>query len=211
MMRHSMEHRAPAACALAALVLLGASPQHAQEPFQDYQRPVSGPLMISDFDRMGWQTNLSDPFGTWNQDPDDDTQSCKARLVDDPRVGDQGYSLMLDYDVLSPNPAFNGFWMKLPAVRTRDFGALTLAVKGDPDRGFTTRLKLELKDKRGSATYILDGITAEWRRIRIPLSAFDGIRKIKAATEFVIVFDDETVTEPIGTIFLDEVGFEPAL
>ena len=42
------------------------------------------------------------------------------------------------------------------------------------------------------------------------LSAFRDIEKSQAATEFVIVFDDQTVTQKLGTIYLDEVAFESA-
>ena len=167
-----------------------------------------GKLVVADFNQSAWRTNLGDPFGTWNSDPEDPTQFCRARLVEEPRVGDVGFSLMLDYDVESPNPAFNGFWMKLPAVPLRNFRTLTFAIKGDPDRGFTRRVKLELKGKRRSATYVLDGIGADWVRMRVPLEAFRSIEKVREATELVIVFDEETVTQRVGTIYLDEVTFE---
>ena len=166
-------------------------------------------LPIADFDRGGWRTNLGDPFGGWDHDPEDPTQFCRPRLVDEPRMGGLGYSLKLSYDVESPNPAYNGFWMKLPSVPLRHFSVLSFAVKGDPDAGFTKRVKLELKGARNqSAVFILDGITAEWTRARVPLGAFRGIEKVQAAKEFVIVFDDETVTQPVGAIYLDEIAFE---
>ena len=186
--------------------LVGATPPLGAEAVQ-VQLPAA--LMVADFDRHGWRTNAGDPFGTWDVDPDDPTQRCRARLVDEPRVGESGYSLMLDYDVESPNPAFNGFWMKLPSLRLQSFRALTFAIKGDPERGFTQRVKLELKDGRRAAVYQLEGIQPEWVRMRIPLSAFRDIEKIRAATEFVVVFDDQTVTTQVGTVYLDEVAFEP--
>ena len=172
--------------------------------------PSAGVLRVAGFDQGGWRTNLGDPFGTWDHDPEDRTQFCRARLVEEPRVGTSGYSLMLDYDVQSPNPAFNGFWMKLPNLPLNRFQALSFSVKGDPERDFTRRIKLELKSKRRSAVYILDGIQSEWVRIRIPLHEFRDIEKIRSAAEFVIVFDDQTVTQPVGTLYLDEVAFESA-
>ena len=168
----------------------------------------SPPLLVADFNRGGWKTNLGDPFGGWDHDPEDPTQFCRPRLVEEPRVGNEGYSLKLAYDVDSPNPAYNGFWMKLPEVPLRGYRVLSFAIKGDPDAGFTTRIKVELKDRRRVASYVLEGITASWTRMRIPLTAFRSIEKIRTATEFVIVFDDHTVTEPVGAIYLDEVAFE---
>ena len=189
-----------------AISLVGAGPPLGAEAVTVQPTATT---MVADFDRHGWRTNAGDPFGTWDVDPDDPTQRCRARLVEEPRVGESGYSLMLDYDVESPNPAFNGFWMKLPSLRLHAYHALTFTIKGDPERGFTERVKLELKDGRRAAIYQLEGIRAEWVRMRIPLSAFRDIEKLRAATEFVVVFDDQTATEQVGTLYLDEVAFEP--
>lgn len=169
-----------------------------------------GSFILADFNQGGWRTNHGDPFGTWDHDPEDRTQFCHARLVEEPRIGAAGYSLMMDYDVQSPNPAFNGFWMKLPSVPLRNFRTLTLAIKGDATREFTKRLKLELKDGRQVADFILDGIQTEWVQMRVPLRAFRNIEHLRTVTEFVIVFDDATVTKPVGTLYLDEVAFEAA-
>jgi len=166
-------------------------------------------LMVADFNRGGWRTNLGDPFGGWDRDPEDPTQFCRPRLVDEPRMGSSGYSLKLSYDVESPNPAYNGFWMKLPLIPIRRFTVLSLAIKGDPEEGFTRRLKLELKDgRRRVADYTLDGITDQWAIVRISLRDFRNAHNLRNATEFVIVFDDEMVTEPVGAIYLDEVAFD---
>ncbi len=167
-------------------------------------------LVVADFNQGGWRTNTGEPFGTWDHDPADSTQFCRARLVEEPRVGGVGYSLQLEYDVDSPNPAFNGFWMKLPSVPVRQFRMLSIAIKGDEERGFSRRVKLELKDEQRTATYLLDGIQAAWLRLHIPLTAFTDIEAISAATEFVIVFDDATVTRKVGALYLDDVALELA-
>jgi len=173
------------------------------------QAPVAR-LVLADFDQAGWRTSLGDPFGGWDRDPGDPTQFCRPRLVEEPRLGHAGYSLRLDYDVDSPNPAYNGFWMKLPGIALRQFGTLSLAIRGDPDRGFTRRLTLELKDRRHTASYLLEGIGAKWVRMRIPLEAFRNIESIGAATELVIVFADETATERVGSVYVDEIALESA-
>ena len=167
------------------------------------------PLVIADFDLPGHVTNAGQPFGGWDSDPGDRTQFCRVRLVEAERVGTEGFGLMLEYDVDSPNPAFNGFWMKLPNVSVRAFEALSVSIKGDAERGCTTRVWLELKGHSQVARFRLDGITAEWQQMRIPLREFDGIRRVTDANEFVIVFDDQTVTEKVGVLYLDDVAFEP--
>ncbi len=170
----------------------------------------AGRLRITNFNEGGWRTAFGDPFGGWDHDPGDRTQYCRVRLVDQPRIGGQGYSLQLEYDVDSPNPAFNGFWLKLPSVHLRDYAALSLYIQGDPDRGYTDRVKVELKDARHVADYLLTGIQGTWTHMHIPLSAFRDIEKVREAKEFVIVFDDHTVTQKTGTLYLDDIAFEPA-
>ena len=211
-------------CALIIASLLGgcastsswrwpAWPEPSRRPLRgsyEQELPPHAPLIIADFDLPKHVTNVGTPFGAWNSDPGDATQFCRVRLVDTQRVGNAGYSLMLEYDVESPNPAYNGVWMKLPPVSLAVFEALSFSIKGDAAHGFTKRLRLELKGHSHVARFQLDGITAEWQHVRIPLRSFEGIRQVKEATEFVIVFDEETVTEPVGVLYLDNVAFEPA-
>lgn len=165
-------------------------------------------VLLADFDRGGHRTNTGEPFGAWEGDPGDRTQSCRVRLVSEERVGQDGFGLMLEYDVESPNPAFNGFWMKLPRLAVREFDTLTFHIKGDAPRGFTRRLWVELKSPSRAARFRLEGIEPSWQRVQIPLGQFDGIARLRELTEFVIVFDDHTVTEPVGAIYLDNVALE---
>lgn len=178
-------------------------------PEQEPSPTVRLPLIVAAFDVPGHQTHAGDAFGAWEGDPGDRTQSCRVRLVDTPRVGDQGFSLMVEYDVDSPNPAYNGLWMKLPHVRLRDYEALAFKIKGDPERGFTQRVTLELKGNSRVARFLLEGIQSEWKQVRIPLRAFDDIRGLWEATEFVVVFEDQSLTERVGTLYLDNIVFEP--
>ena len=190
---------------LAVLSVIGAGSQPPADTLSEHTSPR---LIVADFDQPGFQNNLGLPFGAWERDPQDATQFCHVRLVESPRVGPSGSSLQLEYDVDSPNPAYNGLWMKLPSVPVRSVRALRFAIRGDARRAFTRRLKVELKDARHAAVFVLDGIRADWIRMRIPLNAFRDIEQIDALTEFVLVFDDRTVTRPTGILYLDDVMLE---
>ena len=62
-------------------------------------------------------------------------------------LGDElGYSIRLDYDVDSPNPAYNGFWMKLGNLDASAYNTLNFYIRGIADTAFTKRVKIELKD-----------------------------------------------------------------
>ena len=200
--------RLPVTLIIPALLLSGCQSLGLTTDVSQSPPAPAEPLLLADFNRPGHQTNLGTPFGAWEADPGDPTQHCTVRLVEEPRLGTAGYSLMLDYDVDSPNPAYCGFWMKLPRVELRQFTTLSFSLKGDPERRFTRRLRVELKDGTKVATLSLDGIEATWKRFRIPLRAFDGIARLRQLSEFVIVFEDREATEKVGTVYLEDVALE---
>jgi len=166
-------------------------------------------VVLANFDQPLTRVNVGWTFGTWERDPADPTQSCRLQVVDRPRVGPSGSSVRLDYDVDSLNAAYNGLWVKVvPPVSLSGFHTLRIAIKGDSAKGFTTRVKLELKDGHRVASTVLEGVEAEWVRRRIPLTAFNGVEQLQQVSEFVMVFDDLSATTKVGTIYVDEIVLE---
>ena len=174
------------------------------------ERPQETRLVIADFDGPDASVNGGWTFGVWEKDILDTSQSCRLALMDEGAPGAAKYFARLSYDVDSLNPAYNGLWVKLNAVPLARFKTLSVAIRGDASQGFTTRIKLELKDDaHHRASCVLDEISDTWVHRRIPLSAFSGIEQLEHANEFVIVFDDMTVTKKVGVIDIDEVALEP--
>ena len=165
-------------------------------------------LLVDDFNRGEKPNALGGDYGAWNKDETDPTQRCVNAFDKTNAYGGVGYALRLDYDVDSPNPAYNGFWMKLQDVDVSGYKNLVLYVKGDPERGHTNRVKLELKNTSEVGKYTLEGVTDEWQRFSIPLADFAGLSNLSAMTEFVVVFDDLTSTSKVGSIYLDKISFE---
>lgn len=165
-------------------------------------------LLVDDFDRGEKPNALGGDYGAWNKDEADPTQSCVNAFDKASAYGGVGYSLKLDYDVDSPNPAYNGFWMKLQGADVSAYKKLSFYIKGDTARGFSPKIKLELKNGKEVGKYLLTGITDKWQRVSIPLSSFAGISDWSKLTEFVIVFDDLNSSPKVGTIYLDEIMFE---
>lgn len=164
-------------------------------------------LVIADFDTGDKPNNIGGYFGAWDKDPYDDTQGTRLSFEPDDALGDPaGYSVRLDYDVDSANPAYNGFWMKLNGEDASRFNSLSFFVKGDADKGFTNRMKIELKDMSARpSAYVVSGITGEWQRITIPFSKFRRITDWTSLNEFVIVFDDINSRPKTGSIYVDQV------
>ena len=177
---------------------------------------VSGPvvmaqerdIVIADFDSGGKPNNVGGDFGSWDKDPEDDTQGTQMAFEPDDALGNPaGYSVRLDYDVDSSNPAYNGFWMKLGGEDARDFNTLTFYIKGDIEKGFTKRVKIELKDQSGKPSpYVVANVTSEWQKLSIPFEKFRRVTDWSRMNEFVVVFDDMNSRPKSGTIFIDQVA-----
>ena len=165
-------------------------------------------LVIADFNTGEKPNNLGGDFGAWNKDPDDNTQKTEMKFESDDALGDTaGYSIRLDYDVDSPNPAYNGFWMKLKGIDATPYNSLTFYVKGDAKAGFTKRLKIELKDKSNKpSAYLVGNITDKWQKVSIPFDRFRRIQDWTSLNEFVVVFDDMNSNPKIGTIYIDQIA-----
>lgn len=166
-------------------------------------------VVVADFDTGDKPNNLGGDFGGWDKDPNDDTQGTQMSFEADDALGDPaGYGIRLDYDVDSPNPAYNGFWMKMNGADVSQYNTLTFYVKGDANAGYTKRVKIELKDMTNKPSpYIVTGVTEQWKKISIPLEKFRRITDWKHMNEFVIVFDDINSSPKTGTIFVDQITF----
>lgn len=168
----------------------------------------AGGLTVADFNSGGKPNNVGGDFGSWDKDPNDTTQKCTNYFDGNNRYGDEGYALAIEYDVDSPNPAYNGFWMKLQDLDTTSYDKLTLWIRGDVMTGFTTQIKLELKSASGEVgKYLLKDIGPSWKEVTVPLSEFRGLKDKTKMTEFVIVFDDANSTTKVGKIYIDDIAF----
>jgi len=164
-------------------------------------------LVIADFDTGDKPNNIGGDFGGWDKDPNDESQGTQMSFDTDDSQGDaSGYAIRLDYDVDSPNPAYNGFWMKLNGEDATAYNTLNFYVKGDAKLGYTKRFKIELKDMTNKpSAYIVSGVTDQWQKISIPFEKFRRIENWNSLNEFVIVFDDINSSPKTGGILIDQV------
>lgn len=191
---------------IASMMVAGcAKPQATVEEAQP-SMPVA--LIVADFDSGSKPNNLGGDFGTWNKDEADSTQSCVMSFTDKERLGETGLAVKLTYDVDSPQPAYNGFWLKLDGLDVSKHTELRFFTKGDAMAGYTTMYKIEVKNAQGEiARYLVQGVTDQWQEIRIPLKRLRGLTSWSELAELVIVFDDINATAKSGVIYLDQVSF----
>ena len=166
-------------------------------------------LVIADFDSGSKPNNIGGDFGAWNKDEADATQGCKMDFDSKVMHGTKGFSARLDYDVDSPNPAYNGLWMKLQNTDATKYSKLSFWVKGDETAGFSPKVKLELKNAKGEVgKYTVSNITKDWQEIVVPFNQLTGLTDLTSMTEFVIVFDDMTcAAKKQDTIYIDDIAF----
>ncbi|MBI4367964.1 MAG: hypothetical protein HY588_01075 [Candidatus Omnitrophica bacterium] len=190
---------------LVVTVVAFAFPKHVLAQYSD---AAGSELVVSDFDTGDKPNNLGGDFGSWDKDPNDETQSSQMSFASDDALADPlGYSIRLDYDVDSPNPAYNGFWMKLNNLDATAYNTLNFYIKGDAQEDFTKRVKLELKDDtKTPSQFIIAGVTDQWQKFSIPFEKFRRVKNWNTLSEFVVVFDDINSNPKKGTIYLDQVS-----
>ncbi len=168
---------------------------------------IAGIILCSHFNERENKGPLGE-FGAWSKDPSDDTQGCYDSFTPLIKRGTSGYALKIDYDVDSPNTAYNGIWFKLGNIDLSGYKYLALWVKGDEKKGFTKNFKIELKNAVGRrGTYYLTDIDKEWKQFVIPLEKFRGMTKFDNMEELVLVFEDWKVSAKEGTLYVDDIYF----
>ena len=190
-------------------------------------------LMVHDFNGEDLVNNMGGASGAWNMDPTDiNNVWCDEDLMEMPgKDGSNGQVLKLDYSVDSDHPAQNGFWTKLQSFNAEDYDHLEFEIKGDSEKGFTSKMKLELKKcktvpcKGNVSDEVIKGsaevpVTAEWETISIPLNRITGIMDFtnpkvwenpsiarEGLDELVFVFQDRYVTRKSGAVYVDNIRF----
>ena len=171
---------------------------------------------IADFNNGAMSNNLQAEMGTWETDPEDESQGIEASLDRSIKMGRPGCSLRLDYNVGSPKNAVNGFWMQLKYFDASPYDHFEFFVKGDVSKGFTTVFKIEFKKLRkgpdgeeetAKGSFIVKGVTGEWQKISVPLNVMNGITDWRELGEFVITFEKRRVDSPRGTLYFDDFAF----
>ncbi|MDP8260821.1 MAG: carbohydrate binding domain-containing protein [Candidatus Kappaea frigidicola] len=174
----------------------------------DKNKDLEGGICVDDFNSGSKPNCLGGDLGAFDFMPNDFSQSCLEAYDPGMKMGDSGFSMRLDYDVDSTNPAFNGFWTKLNNFDASHFSKLIFWVKGDQEYGFTDVFKVELKNASGeTGKYYIHNVSAEWQMISISLSDFAVINDFSDLVELIFVFEDRIASNKEGTIWVDDIFF----
>ncbi len=209
---------------------VAASAVPAAEPAAEKPKTV----VIHDFEGEDLINGLGGASGSWNLDASDINDSyCDEEVVELPGKDNQpNHALRLTYSVESEKTSQNGFWTKLQNFDARDYDRLEFEIKGDAAKGFTNRLKLELKKCKQAPCLgdpvkdeVIKGssevwVTDQWETVSIPLNKITGIIDFanpKAwenpaiaradLDEMVFIFQDRHVTAKKGVVYIDNIRF----
>jgi len=166
----------------------------------------SDALLLANFDSGEKINALTGPFGAWEKDPNDASQKCTMSFVK-PGYDGKGSAIKLVFSVDSPNPAYNGLWMKLQDKDISAYKKLVFWVKGEPSDTPPNNFKMELKNAKEVGHFYVTGITGEWTKIEIPLDKFDGLTSLQKMTELTVVFEDSNTVPKKGSLYFDEIYF----
>lgn len=184
----------PYAVLAALLLLFNPSTSAAASPGERY--------VLADFD----SDDSSPVLGVSVKNPLDNEQSLLMGFVKGGPQLQEGRFLYLDYDVDSFQPAKGFFWLKLNNADISGFDTLHLYLRADPESGGSKNVTVQFTDASyRRSSYILTGITEQWKEFTVPLKRFSRIRNWSAMKEFVIVLDDVYSIPKKGRVFVDEI------
>jgi hypothetical protein len=208
-----------------------ASAQVQSEPQSPSQYQV---FELTNFQNGETVNRVGGNSGTWNMDPSDINDSYTDQdIVTLPGPDDKPVKVLrLNYSVESEKPSQNGFWTQLKNFDARNYDHLEIVIRGDAEKGFTDKFKMEIKKCKvspctGDATQdeVIKGssvvpVTAEWKTVSIPLNKVTGIIDFSnpeswkdpsisrnGLDEIVFVFQDRMVTRKRGAVYIAAIRF----
>jgi hypothetical protein len=178
------------------------------------QPAYASDLVIASFEKNG-RSDLGTDIGAWNSNPLDTSQGCTIEMMKLYGVlgkpTEESRVMKISYDVAASGPAFNGVYIKLNDIDLTSYDEMSMVIRGDESKGFTTKFKLEMKNNKGErVVFVINGITAEWQKMTVPMQSLKDLGSITDWTkmkEIVLTFDDMTCDYREGVLYVDDIMF----
>lgn len=174
---------APPAAPDAAAVAPAAAP--AAEPAPAI--PAAGAGLVADFSSTDKRNKLGGEFGGWGSADKDPVGRCDESVVAGAGVNGGGaWKLNID---ISNAGSYAGSWMKLNNFDASKYTTFSIVIKGEGT--FSPKLKIDLKADNNArvGTYVIDGITNEYKTFDVPLSSFSGLGAANPMSELATCLD----------------------
>jgi len=126
---------------------------------------------------------------------------------------DQARALRLSYRLDPGRRARAGVRIKLDRLDARAYDHLELRVRGDPSAGFARALEVGFQRPRPdhpdmieSGSLLIEGISDQWRDVRVPLNRMTGIGAWTGLDELVLAVDSRRTEAQAGAIYIDDLA-----
>ncbi|MDD4878862.1 MAG: hypothetical protein PHR22_00200 [Candidatus Omnitrophica bacterium] len=172
-------------------------------------------LILASFETAD-KSDLGTEMGTWSSNPLDSSQGTTMKIIPmyygvPGKNAADNHVVKITYDVATTGAALNGFYIMLNKLDLTPYKKMSMMIKGDVDYGFTTKFKVTLTNSGGQrSSYVLKGITGDWQLVSIPMQGFRAsgtMRDMGSMLEMDITFDDMTVDNKNGVLYVDEIKF----
>ncbi|MEA3305709.1 MAG: discoidin domain-containing protein [Candidatus Omnitrophota bacterium] len=126
--------------------------------------------------------------------------------------GGEGYSLELVYDVIG-EADYAGYRTGLGNMDLSDYKSLTFWIKGAAGNEILEIGLVDIIDIESKVLingYLSAGLSTEWQRVVIPLTAFIELDSLEEINSLEFVFADNIGSQS-GAVYIDEIRFEEAI
>ena len=187
--------------------------------------PPDKALLLDNFDScsLGDRNLLGGRRGVWTEYPGDSESGITEWINSDVKYGGR-CALEIMYDVDSPRQAIVGYYFNLndDSVKIQDltpYTKIVFFIKGDQEKGFTTRFQIELRrleQTKEGERFTITGITKLWQQFTVLFEhfrSFDDFNPItdwSTIAELWLIFADDCVDQDkkSGKIYIDDIYFE---
>jgi hypothetical protein len=173
--------------------------------FLDDLRFVASTLLVDSFCDNDENNSLNERMGNFASVPP--TPPCTGTVTSTLPSG----VLRLDYDVTAGPDCYSGYWSRTP-LDLNPYRTLAVKVRGErcgEVAAISARTVPVETDKLKLSDYLLNGITDQWQKARIPLAASSAVTDWTRGDSYVIAFEaGQGASE--GTTYWDDVAFETA-
>ncbi|MFH0908566.1 MAG: glucoamylase family protein [bacterium] len=166
-------------------------------------------LLLDDFEKRKWQNLIGGACGSWEKDPFDSSEFCRASFADNVLGCHTTSVLRLQYGLRYGS--YNGYFSNLHGFDLRPYSHFTFLVKRSW-KAYPERFKIEIKTPKRIAYYRCEFPTnaIEWVRVSIPFTNFTNFGEFdnwKRLKELTIAFEGQ-FTQPLwGVVYFDDIGF----
>ncbi len=171
--------------------------------------PAPKELVLADFEKAAPPSSFGElePLSsrksrgslTWRREP------CR-------RSGAAGHCLSLRYRFVSAEDEDLAFRIDLGDLDASDYDHLEFWLRGDETEGFNETLKIGFRRPKSDipgmmedGTQVVSGITAEWRRVIIPLNRLSGIGDWTHLRSFFVSLESRRAAVRKGRVHIDDI------